>query len=84
MTGSMHSRVAERDQGERLSADDEATRTEAQFLDRALEIHAARAARVLRGTPGVCMNCREACLPLAVYCDDDCRVDHEARERRGR
>ena len=80
MTAGKACRAEQRDQGERLSADDEATRTEAQFFDRAMEIHAARAAAAPRGTPGVCMNCGECCLPLAVYCDADCRLDHEHRQ----
>ena len=29
---------------------------------------------------GVCANCGGACLPLAVYCDSDCRSDHECCE----
>jgi hypothetical protein len=31
--------------------------------------------------PGVCTNCGQACLPLAVYCDELCREDHEWRLR---
>jgi len=73
-------RAEERDQGERLSADDQATQREAEFLDRALKIQSMRAAATPRGTPGVCMNCRARCLPLAVYCDEDCRGDHEHRQ----
>jgi hypothetical protein len=63
---------------ERLSADDLASRTEAEHLSAALAVQARRAqqSEVERG---VCQNCGEICLPLAVYCDADCRADHEAR-----
>lgn len=65
---------------ERAKGDDLATRREEEFLQVALRDQARRAARQ-RGTPGTCGNCGEACLPLAVYCDEDCRDDHEARLR---
>lgn len=70
------------DTNERLSADDMATRREAEFLAAALRVQAAQAAATAH-VAGVCGNCREACLPLAVYCDEDCRADHEWRLRRG-
>lgn len=69
------------DANERLSADDMATRREGEFLQRALLAQQARASSV-SARPGVCTNCGAACLPRAVYCDDDCRVDHAAREQR--
>lgn len=72
--------VVERDDAERLSADDMATQREAEFLEAALRAH-GRAARPKASMPGVCCNCGEPCLALAVYCDLDCREDHEARER---
>lgn len=77
-------RAAVRDATERLSPDDQATQREAEFLDRALlnQQLCARGAKV--STPGVCMNCGEGCLPLAVYCDEFCREDHETREARPR
>lgn len=68
------------DPNERLSPDDLATRREAEFLHRAL-LRQAAAARVPASKPGVCTNCGEACLPPAVYCDADCKLDHEARLR---
>lgn len=71
------------DTSERLSADDMATRREAEFLAAALRVQAGRAAATAH-TPGVCGNCREVCLPLAVYCDEDCRADHEWRLRHGK
>lgn len=67
---------------ERLSADDEAQRTAETFVADALAHH--RRARERAGEqarPGVCTNCGEACLPTAIYCDVDCRADHEARLR---
>lgn len=31
--------------------------------------------------PGTCANCGAACLPLAVYCDEDCQADHAHRQQ---
>lgn len=67
------------DPHERLSADDLATRREAQFLAQALGVQ-QQAAKATRSQPGRCANCGETCLPLAVYCDDECRADHEHRQ----
>lgn len=66
------------DTSERLGPDDMATRREQEFLSAALQAQADKAAAVQR-RPGVCMNCGAQCLPLAVYCDDWCRADHERR-----
>jgi hypothetical protein len=71
----------ERDPAERLSSDDLATRREAEFLAQALQVQAANAYRV-RARPGLCTNCGDACAPLAVYCDEECRGDHEGRVAR--
>jgi len=68
------------DASERLSADDMATRHEEQLREAAM-LDQKRAAARLRSTPGVCSNCGEACLTAAVYCDADCRHDHERRLR---
>lgn len=68
------------DGSERLSADDQATLREGQFLAAALGRQAHRAAAT-RSEPGVCANCRAVCLPQVVYCDDDCRTDHEQRQQ---
>lgn len=76
MTHGVHS---ERDPGERLSEDDQATQREAEFLERALLNQRLAAARQPAAVPGVCTNCGERCLPRAVYCDPDCREDHQAR-----
>jgi hypothetical protein len=66
------------DPHERLSADDLATQREGQFLAAALAAQARQAAGQ-RHTPGTCANCAAQCLPLAVFCDEDCRADHEHR-----
>jgi hypothetical protein len=68
------------DGADRLSADDMATLREGQFLAAALARQAAAGA-VRTGRPGWCAWCTSACLPLAVYCDDECRRDHEANQR---
>lgn len=67
------------DAAERLSADDLASRLDAQALASALARQQAAAA-ALRRQPGICANCGEACLPLAAYCDEDCRGEHEHRQ----
>ena len=67
------------DDRERLSADDEAQRTADLFLAGALADQALAARRAHAAEPGTCANCGEACLPTAIYCDADCRDDHEAR-----
>lgn len=72
----------EREEFERLAdPEDQAQRAADMFLDQALAGQQLRAARARQGTPGVCSNCGEACLPTAVYCDPQCREDHEARQR---
>lgn len=65
---------------ERLSADDQATKTEEHFLAGALAAQALKAG-LQRRSAGVCANCLARCLPLAVFCDEDCRADHEHRQR---
>lgn len=65
--------------GGRLSADDQATQRSEQFLAAAL-FRQRRDAAADRRQPGVCASCGERCLPLAVYCDDDCRQEHERRQ----
>ena len=64
------------DPTERLSADDQATQREAEFLASAL---AAARRPVAPSAPGVCLNCGARLASLAVYCDADCRADHEHR-----
>ena len=69
----------DRDTSERLSPDDMATLRDEQFLQAAQIAQAAAAARAPKGVPGVCSNCQAVCLPSAVYCDEDCRADHQHR-----
>lgn len=68
------------DPEERLGPDDMATRREGEFLAAALRRQALRAAADA-AAPGTCSNCGDRCLPQAVYCDADCRADHERRRR---
>lgn len=72
-----------RDPSEHLTADDQAALQAAQFEERALLAHMLAAAAAPRPVPGVCANCAGICTAPAVYCDEDCREDHE-RRRRGR
>ena len=66
------------DPHERLSADDQATLRESQFLEASLS--AVREAAAAPAAPrGRCLNCQAQCLPLATYCDEDCQADHERR-----
>lgn len=74
----MTGRVEVRDASERLGPDDMATLHEEQLREAAM-LDQQRAAARVRSTPGVCSNCGAVCLPAAVYCDTDCRDDHEAR-----
>lgn len=69
----------ERDRCEVRTADDQASDREVEFRELALLNQRLAAAREPRAVPGVCTNCSEPCLPLAVYCDADCRADHEHR-----
>lgn len=64
---------------ERLSPDDQATLRETQFRDAALA-RIRQAAQAERRPAGICANCGECCLPLALYCDEDCRADDEHRQ----
>lgn len=74
--------TAAREDLERLSdPEDQAQRTAERFLDSARAEQARRAAVAPKGRPGICSNCGEMCLPTAVYCDPQCRDDHEARLR---
>lgn len=68
------------DPEERLGPDDMATRREGEFLAAALRRQKQLAA-YHAAEPGRCANCGELCLPQAVYCDADCRADHERRRR---
>lgn len=75
----MRSLLPDIDPSERLSPDDQAVRSGDEWLADALLVQAARAKR--QAAPrGVWLNCGDTCLPTCVYCDADCRSDHEQRE----
>lgn len=78
MNGGLHD--PDIDPSERLGEDDMATRREGEFLAAALRAH-SRTAALHKATPGTCANCAAVCLPQAVYCDEDCRADHELRRK---
>lgn len=69
------------DPSERLSADDMATQREEQFLAAALAAQ-RQAGAAREGVPGICTWCCAQCLPRAVFCDVDCRAEHEAHQQR--
>lgn len=71
------------DPAERLNEDDQAQRTADRFIEAAIGEHQRQAAKAPRPEPGICCNCGERCLPAAVYCDGECREDHERRVRIG-
>lgn len=71
----------DRPEPERLSADDQATARDAEFLADALLAQRLAAARAGQHPRGLCANCGSSCAPRAVYCDDECRADHEVRVR---
>ncbi|MEO8153582.1 MAG: hypothetical protein ABI605_10970 [Rhizobacter sp.] len=64
---------------ERLTADERVSRSEEEFRNLALLQQRLRAAGAAPAQQGVCTNCLEQCLPQAVYCDPECRDDHEQR-----
>lgn len=70
----------ERDGSERLSPDDTATVREQEFLAAALGEQRLAAQRAEPVTRGQCANCGEHLPPKWVYCDEDCRADHESRQ----
>lgn len=72
-------RAALTDDDARTGEEDLAMLRDAQFLAVAQAQQRQAAALTPRATPGVCTNCGGACLARAVYCDEDCRADHEAR-----
>ena len=66
---------------ERLSGDDMAARAADEHLADALLAQQVRAAGGEVYRRGSCANCGALCHPSTVYCDPDCRADHEARLR---
>ncbi|RZL38730.1 MAG: hypothetical protein EOP35_05165 [Rubrivivax sp.] len=71
--------LTDHDPTERLGAEDMAALHAEQLLNAAMLDHQRAAGAAQASAPGVCTNCGDECLPMAVYCDDDCRGDHEAR-----
>lgn len=71
--------LMERDATEVLTPEDQAARHAELQLQAAMANHRHAAARTPVAVPGWCANCGAECLPRAVYCDEDCRGDHEAR-----
>jgi hypothetical protein len=71
--------LTDHDRTERLGAEDMAALHSEQLLSAAMLDHQRAAAAAEASRPGVCTNCDGACLPRAIYCDDDCRRDHERR-----
>lgn len=67
---------------ERLSAEDRAARAADEHLADALIAQQVRAAGGVVYRRGTCANCGERCHPSTLYCDPDCRADHEDRLRR--
>lgn len=74
-----HGLDVDREEAERLSADDMAGRTSEEFLGDALLAQRLRAAGGALVSKGTCSNCEARCAPQAVYCDAECRADHELR-----
>lgn len=73
--------LADHDATERLGTEDMAALHAEQLLNAARLDQRRAAAAMQASRPGVCSNCGDPCLPAAVYCDDDCRGDHELRLR---
>jgi hypothetical protein len=63
---------------ERLSAEDMASRREEENRAAALDAQALRAQGGGLIVRGYCVWCQRICPPLAVYCDAECRSEHEA------
>jgi hypothetical protein len=74
-------RAEQRDPTERVVEDDQGAHRAAEFQEQSLLNQRLRALRMQPAQPGICSNCDCACLPRAVYCDQACRDDHEARMR---
>ena len=69
----------ERDTSERLSPDDTASLREAEFLEAALCGHRAKVEKAGAVANGECANCGQPLPSDWVYCDQDCKDDHEHR-----
>ena len=80
---SSHSRapLGAHDPTEVRTADDVASRRADEFLAMALLSQRVKADGGMAVLPGLCTWCSQRCLPAAVYCDPECRADHEAELR---
>lgn len=74
------------DTSERLGEDDLATRREEEHRAIAMAEQARRSRQAVQH--GICQSCGAELLSGLVYCDADCRADHErelaVRRRQGR
>lgn len=70
------------------TADDLAAHRADEFLAMAMLDHELRKRGGQAIQRGMCASCGQVCAPAAVYCDADCREDHElqlaAQARAGR
>jgi hypothetical protein len=78
--------VVERPEAERFSDESDRASAIAEAMNTAaIEAHREQRARVeSRQRAGTCTNCKAPCLPLAVYCDTECRADDEKRQAASR
>lgn len=74
----VHGIVGEFDPTEVATADDNATRRSDEFLALALLQQQVKAAGGDVIQAGQCVYCKQRCAPRAIYCDAECRSDHEA------
>lgn len=83
-----HGLLGDRDPTEIQDEHDRASVQEQEFLQISLLEQQCRAQADAAKVRGICGFCQAVCLPLAVYCDADCRDGHElelaAAARRGR
>ena len=78
----VHGLVGEVDRTEVATADDLASRRADEFLAMALIGQQAKAEGGRAVQAGTCTWCGQRCMARAVYCDADCRADHETEQRR--
>lgn len=73
-----HGLVGTYDRTEVATVDDQAARRSDEFLAMALLKQQLKAQGGILTQAGVCTWCAEPCKPATVYCDAECRADHEA------
>ena len=81
MTSDQRALMGAFDPTEVRNAEDMAAHRADEFLALALLSHQVKAQGGMAVLPGVCTYCQAQCHPRAVYCDTDCRADHEAELR---